>query len=250
MKSTYPMQRKRFVCAIVGLALVAGTVLCGTAFAAQRPSRTASSETNWSVDLDCSACHAVEAAVLGQADEEDAASSDSGAAPTSIAATQEDTTAALPGAPAADEASTAENDAPDAEGTTGLEGYAAEHVANFGLTCISCHDDVDKLAEVHKSAGAGKTATRLKKTDVSSEVCLSCHDLEVLAEATAKSTVLTDDNGTVINPHDIPEGSEHGTLGCTDCHKAHDQEKTLAQSAKTACTSCHHAGVFECNTCH
>lgn len=213
----------RILCTTVAIALAAATLPCAAASAASRPSRsgaTSSSAIQWSIDLDCSTCHATEFALLKPAEPA-----------------------------AADAAIPSKSDIAEPVGT-GHEGYAAQHVADFGLTCVSCHEDSDKLADAHKKLDSGKEATRLKKTSVSQELCLGCHNADDLAKATADSTTLTDDNGTVINPHDIPEGSEHGTLVCTDCHKVHEQEKTLDQTAKTTCTSCHHAGVFECGTCH
>lgn len=230
MKPNFSTHTGRFICSVAAVALIAGTVPCVTAFAAQRPSRGNAGNTPWSIELDCGKCHAAEVASL-VADE--------------TTATEGDTPA-----PSTAPEKSIDTDDTELPQATGHEGYAAGHVQSFGLTCASCHEDNGKLANAHKNMNSGKKATRLKKTTVSQELCLGCHNIEDLAQATADSTVLTDDNGTVINPHNIPEGSEHGTLTCTDCHKVHEQEKTLAQTAKTACTSCHHAGVFECNTCH
>ena len=90
---------------------------------------------------------------------------------------------------------------------------------------------------------------KLKKTDVSKEACLSCHDQAEVAAATADLTVLTDDNGLTVNPHELPGNSEHDKLVCAKCHTMHE-EATPDENAADACASCHHAGVYECHTCH
>lgn len=120
--------------------------------------------------------------------------------------------------------------------------------AKQGLTCTSCHADESTLKTAH--ADTSKSAPKkLSKTEVSPEVCLSCHDRDSLAQATADSTVLTDSNGTVVNPHELPTTGDHGSIACSDCHKMHS-DKSVADTAEKKCVSCHHADVYECNTCH
>lgn len=80
--------------------------------------------------------------------------------------------------------------------------------------------------------------------------CASCHDLDDIREATKDSAVLTDVNGTVVNPHDLPEVAEHAEVVCAGCHKTHEVTESTAKSAARACASCHHADVYECYTCH
>lgn len=70
-----------------------------------------------------------------------------------------------------------------------------------------------------------------------------------LIAATAGCTVLTDEKGTKVNPHDLPPVEDHATVNCIDCHKGHSDD-TLEDSATKACTLCHHENVFECYTCH
>ncbi|MEG0757541.1 MAG: hypothetical protein RR505_03980, partial [Raoultibacter sp.] len=69
-----------------------------------------------------------------------------------------------------------------------------------GQTCTSCHTDETALADVHEnSKDLTKTATKLKKTEVDSSVCQSCHKPSDLQAATANLTLLTDENGTTVN---------------------------------------------------
>lgn len=42
-----------------------------------------------------------------------------------------------------------------------------------------------------------------------------------------------------------PDGG-HADIVCADCHAMHSAGSTAAET----CVSCHHAGVYECNTCH
>ena len=70
-----------------------------------------------------------------------------------------------------------------------------------------------------------------------------------LVEEVKASTALTDDQGTTVNPHDLPQSASHDTLTCGSCHTMHD-EKPLEETAAAACTQCHHQNVYECYTCH
>ena len=126
---------------------------------------------------------------------------------------------------------------------------ASNHAA---LTCTTCHSDVDGLASAHDGVAYGdKGAKRLKTTDVAESTCQAeaCHgSYETLAEQTSSSTLLTDSNGTVVNPHDLPENADHETVTCGSCHDMHASDD--AETAQKACISCHHMGIYECNTCH
>ena len=59
------------------------------------------------------------------------------------------------------------------------------------------------------------------KTAVDDAVCASCHNAADLAAKTTESAVLTDSEGTVVNPHDLPENEDHAATKCTSCHKMH-----------------------------
>ncbi len=56
-------------------------------------------------------------------------------------------------------------------------------------------------------------------------------------------------NGTVVNPHALPEVEDHADITCGSCHQMHS-DKPIDRTARATCNSCHHAGVFECGTCH
>ena len=69
-------------------------------------------------------------------------------------------------------------------------------------------------------------------------------------DRTPACRLLTDDNGTTVNPHERPAGEKHdeNPATCTDCHNNHS--KDLGKDAKKYCAQCHHRGVYECGTCH
>lgn len=137
----------------------------------------------------------------------------------------------------------------EAESFSDAESSARLH-ESLAADCAECHADAAGLSEVHEGLDSGaKPAKRLKATSVEEAVCLSCHDRESLAQATENSTVLEDSNGTVVNPHSLPENDDHGSLTCSSCHKLHSST-ALADSAQAACVDCHHSGVYECYTCH
>lgn len=126
---------------------------------------------------------------------------------------------------------------------------AGHHTSTQGFECVTCHADESALTEVHQDMSNGKVPKKLKKTEVDQALCLSCHDLSELAEKTASSAVLVDDNGKAVNPHDLPQNEEHAAATCTSCHKGHDTEG-VQETAPSFCISCHHANVYECGTCH
>ena len=125
---------------------------------------------------------------------------------------------------------------------------ASLHTA-LGLGCTDCHAD-DALIDIHgKMKPNAKVPTKLKKSDLSVKTCATCHPSEALAEATADCSALTDSEGTVVNPHDIPDVKEHKDISCQSCHKMHAESKP-ASLAPTLCQDCHHEDVYECYTCH
>lgn len=121
-----------------------------------------------------------------------------------------------------------------------------------GVTCVTCHTDEAVLAEVHDGIAMGdKPATKATVVTVDEATCIACHgDLSEVAALTADSTALTDDKGTVVNPHERPAGEKHeaNPATCTDCHNNHS--KDLPKDAMKYCAQCHHRGTFECGTCH
>ncbi|MDR1183576.1 MAG: cytochrome c3 family protein [Coriobacteriales bacterium] len=131
------------------------------------------------------------------------------------------------------------------------EDGACTYSLHTATVCITCHTDTDdKLAETHEDYATAKQPTRLKKTEVDVLVCESCHDTGELKEITASSTVLTDANNTVLNPHDLPTTENHlSSIDCASCHKMHKPDP-VAETASKVCLSCHHLNVYECGTCH
>lgn len=129
---------------------------------------------------------------------------------------------------------------------------ASTHAAQ-GNTCQTCHSDEAGLSEAHVDATAelaAKRATKLRSTTIEEKACLACHgSYEELAEKTAASTVLTDAEGKVVNPHAIPENEDHAATDCSSCHAMHSSEPA-SETAPDYCISCHHANVFACHTCH
>lgn len=199
-------------------------LIAAVCLAMAAPCLPASAETDyvWSGELDCTECHAAQTASLVWED------------PAQAEADEKD----------ADKAETVEAQ------TSTTDVYAARHATQFGLACITCHVDDAKLEKGHKRLNSGKEATKLKKTKVTDDVCLSCHKAEQLAEATEDCQILTDSKGTVANPHSLPDStSSHAEIACVQCHSAHDGART-AENATAVCASCHHSGVYECGTCH
>lgn len=128
---------------------------------------------------------------------------------------------------------------------------SCEASSHVDMTCIQCHDDEKALSLVHEGKTAENTSPKkLRKTEVSNDLCLSCHygTREALIEATS-DVIVVDSEGTGRNPHDVGDVAEHGDIACADCHNMHDSNP-IEDQAKDKCLSCHHADVFECGTCH
>lgn len=117
--------------------------------------------------------------------------------------------------------------------------------------CVDCHDDEATLSATHEGKTTADLAPkRLKKTAVAEQTCEACHSRDDIKSRAAQSTVLTDVNGTTVNPHDLPVHDSHSEIVCSDCHKVHADASELAEDAQQLCQSCHHSGVYECYTCH
>ena len=172
------------------------------------------SATEWSPDTDCAACHSAEASSAGE-------------------------TGAL---------------------------YSTHSVHESMSACADCHVDKDgSLAKAHNNytSEKAKPPTKLNKTDVSEDVCTTggCHSISDLVAATSDYQGLADSNGLAVNPHEMVEdehhkvgGSANADIQCSSCHKMHEnggaESKAVLDTALTKCITCHHAEVFECNTCH
>ena len=236
----------------LALAALLAATLAPAAWAA-----TQETSYEWSMDLDCALCHQKEAEGLAPAEADETKEAEAEPIESDTDEKGAGATEVSEGlAPAeADETKEAEAEPIESDtdekgaGATEVSAYAAMHVQTFGLECVACHSDEEGLAVGHKNLNSGKEARRLKKSKVDSEVCTTCHKAEDLAGKTADYRGLTDSNGTVVNPHDLPQVESHQSIACTDCHQAHSG-KQIDFTAATTCNSCHHAGVYECNTCH
>ena len=156
---------KRRIGSSLALTALLAAVLAPAAWAA-----TQETSYEWSMDLDCALCHQKEAEGLAPAEADKAEGAE-----------------AAPAGSGADGKGT---------GAAQVSAYAAMHAQTFGLECVACHSDEKGLAEGHKNLNSGKEARRLKKSEVGSEACTTCHKAEDLAEKTAEYQGLTDKNGT------------------------------------------------------
>lgn len=117
--------------------------------------------------------------------------------------------------------------------------------------CLSCHADVSGVQAAHVGVKPDAVAQvdKLKTTQVDAAACTSCHDRAKLPALTANCTILTDDKGTVVNPHSLTPSESHDAITCINCHKMHS-DKPIADTATKTCADCHHDHVYECGTCH
>lgn len=108
------------------------------------------------------------------------------------------------------------------------------------------------IDEIHAAVEAGDAIPlRLKRTEPVDAVCFTCHGTYAeLAKLTEDAEPLRDTEGNKVNPHEALSLTEkHDGTTCFSCHKAHVATDSRS-SAESYCSLCHHAGVFECNTCH
>ena len=252
---------------------VAAVATCGLALAfAALPGQSVEAAedfdmASWTLEADCSLCHAGEVASFGSAEMAQAAQAQAAQAADAPAAQKGQAQDAakgekpqagknVQGAQASGEGSSPqkEKDAPadpakDAAATDGLSVAQAGMIASIHPDqCTVCHSDTDALTELHVNAkGTARQKSARLKNAVQNETCLACHgSYEELAKATADSTVLTDEQGRTGNPHDIPQVPGHDDpVACTSCHAVHKEYEPMRY-----CTGCHHEGGFECNTCH
>lgn len=128
-------------------------------------------------------------------------------------------------------------------------GCLAQAHMQLGRACADCHADEQALASVHEKSASGTPATKLKATEVADEACLACHESREAVAAKTADVALEDDRGTAVNPHALAPSPDHDAIECTSCHVSHETRPAL-EEAQGTCASCHHAGVFECGTCH
>lgn len=124
-----------------------------------------------------------------------------------------------------------------------------DQAGHQSMSCTACHVDTAALETVHEDASGPSSISKLKKTEVTDETCLSCHgSYEELAQKTTDDETFTDDKGTVVNPHTLltshNANNQHENVTCSSCHETHSGLNT------DACTDCHHENIYECYTCH
>lgn len=126
-----------------------------------------------------------------------------------------------------------------------------ELFAKNGSACIICHADGTGLKKAHEGAAPeGAKKAKLRDTAIDEQACFGCHgSYEELAAKTADTAVLTDAQGTVVNPHARPAGEGHADTTCADCHQLHTGEP-VQETAPEYCITCHHTNDYQCHTCH
>jgi hypothetical protein len=136
----------------------------------------------------------------------------------------------------------------EAKSANNLQTAYAKH---SDQTCIACHSDASSnLAKAHEKYMTAKRPSKLKRTEVSNDTCISCHTVEEIIAQTADVVTLVDKNGLVVNPHDVPQTTEHlKSITCANCHNVHSTVAYI-EAAKKTCLGCHHADIYECGTCH
>lgn len=128
-------------------------------------------------------------------------------------------------------------------------GCLAQAHTELGYPCADCHDDEQGLTKAHGESASGAPASKLKATEVDDEACLACHESRAAIAEKTTDVALSDDRGTTVNPHELAPSPDHEAIACVDCHASHQALPAL-EEAQGTCASCHHAGVFECGTCH
>ncbi|MDR0499947.1 MAG: cytochrome c3 family protein [Coriobacteriales bacterium] len=138
------------------------------------------------------------------------------------------------------------------EASAASDSKHVQAAAHEALKCVSCHEQEAVLTKSHDGVSlTDKPATKPTVITVSEKTCIGCHgELADVAELTASSVALKDDQGKIVNPHQRPDGETHSNnpATCTSCHNNHSE--TLARDAKKYCASCHHRGIWQCGTCH
>lgn len=200
----------------------------------------------WSADMDCSACHVAEVASLSEGP------SPHGSLTCSTCHSDEKILSDV-------------HKGVDASSTLPKKLKKAKVDVE---TCLACHGGpvtTPDRAAAEKAAGDKGTADAKvpaeKDADPKADAAVKDSGSkdsdsadknagwEVLAALTADSEALVDAEGTVVNPHALPEGAGHEAISCTDCHKVHTEADPV-KTATAKCRSCHHEDVFECYTCH
>ncbi len=126
---------------------------------------------------------------------------------------------------------------------------ACTDFSDASSSCLTCHNVEQELTVAHENIRNVKPVSDLQQVTVEKEICTKCHTIASLAERTADSVALADNDGVTINPHALRRTKGHSEIDCTACHTMHESSDKLETSSKM-CRECHHADSFECESCH
>ncbi len=138
------------------------------------------------------------------------------------------------------------------DGTLLYGHYSTNEGNSEDITCISCHD-LDTLRKLYLLCDSDALEQANVEMSSSNEFCLVCHgSYEELSELTADYREFIDLENNIANPHEFGGGltAEHKVSLCSSCHTSIHRTSNALSSAYIFCWDCHHAGVFECYTCH
>ncbi len=130
--------------------------------------------------------------------------------------------------------------------------YSTNAEDSDDITCLSCHE-IDTLRRLYLLFDLDAIEQANMEMASSNEACLVCHgSYEELAALTAGYREFIDLENNIANPHEFGGGlnAEHKVALCSSCHTSVHHFSNALYSAYIYCWDCHHAGVFECYTCH
>lgn len=106
--------------------------------------------------------------------------------------------------------------------------------------------DTDLCALCHSTHNATAGPGLLKgTTTIDAPLCLSCHD------GTSASDVLGEfSDSSRMSRHDVPIGTEPGTLSCSSCHGVHSAEQTATVKGLLLSSGTVKSGNAYCYSCH
>ncbi|MBR2836488.1 MAG: cytochrome c3 family protein [Coriobacteriales bacterium] len=241
-QSTAHLHKKAFL----GLIIIGITVAVLCAASNSQPTSAQAYEAAWTLDAPCTACHTIQTDSM---DNKDCLL----AIHTKMPAPVIDADSDKEDAEKPSQSQSSQSGASSATTESAKTKLDTDAEKTQFITCTTCHNDEKGLAKRHEKIDLARLEklTYLKKTGIDEAACMVCHGTyEDLAEKTKDSTVLTDNEGTVINPHEMPGlTASHNDSDCSNCHKMHSKTD-LKKDAQNYCTTCHHENVYECNTCH
>lgn len=133
----------------------------------------------------------------------------------------------------------------------------AEHLLQAEIACSACHSEADYFVRGTRGLDPEHGLTTLTASScsdchhVDSRLdCIRCHEPATVATR-ARPITLRLEIGAAEAPVSrevIFEHSDHGEVGCTECHTARTDPSRVASCS--SCHSEHHGDVAECTTCH